>query len=59
MADNIKRNIEDEKAFLQLQEQIRDAQRDAGKSLQSAGEYTKTILLNYREMQKVSARIKE
>jgi hypothetical protein len=59
MADNIKRNIEDEKAFLQLQEQIRDAQRDAGKSLRSAGEYTKTILLNYREMQKVSARIKE
>jgi hypothetical protein len=59
MADNIKRNIEDEKAFLQLQEQIRDAQRDAGKSLQSAGEYTKTILLNYREMQKVSSKIRD
>ena len=40
MADNIKRNIEDEKEFLRLQEQIRDAQKEAGKNLQNAGQYT-------------------
>lgn len=59
MADNIRRNIEEEKEFLKLQEQIRDAQKDAGKSLQNAGQYTKTILANYREMQKVSSKIKD
>ena len=59
MADNIKRNIEEEKEFLKLQEQIRDAQKEAGKNLQNAGQYTKTILANYREMQKVSSKIKD
>lgn len=59
MADNIKRNIEEEKEFLRLQEQIRDAQKEAGKNLQNAGQYTKTILANYREMQKVSSKIKD
>jgi hypothetical protein len=59
MADNIKRNIEEEKEFLRLQEQIRDAQKEAGKNLQNAGQYTKTILVNYREMQKVSSKIKD
>lgn len=60
MADNnINRNIKDEKEYLALQEQIRNAQRDAGKSLASAGKYTGVILANYREMQKVSSRIKD
>ena len=56
---NLGRNIEEEKEYLKLQEQIRDAQKEAGKSLQNAGQYTKTIAANYLEMKKLTSKIKD
>jgi hypothetical protein len=57
MADDTSRNINEEKEFLELQKQIKAAAKDAGKSLSNAGDYTKTILKNYVEIQRMSAKI--
>ena len=59
MADNTGRNINEEEEFLKLQKQISKAAKDAGKSWEQMGNYTKTVAANYVEMQKMSLKMRD
>lgn len=59
MADNTRRNIQEEKEYLDLQKQISEAAKNAGKSWEAVGDYTKTVAANYVEMQRLSAKIRD
>ena len=56
---NTGRNIEEEEEFLRLQKQINDAVKDNVNSFREMGGYTKNILENYADMQKLSVKIKQ
>lgn len=56
---NTGRNIDEEEEYLKLQKQINDSVKDQVTSFKELGSYTKDILSNYADMQKISVKIKK
>lgn len=59
MADNFESNLDDQRERLKIQKQINEAIKIQVKGFGDLGNYSKTIVDNYKDLQETSFRIKE